>query len=556
MNCSNSLCNLSYSTLPFTCDHCKERHYCSKSCKTEDRNSGHSTICEKTRTEKRDKLVATCPFIKRGKFLADENSESIPKPSESVHEKYEPVSASGKHCTLGKGSYGEVMLMKEKATGQLVAMKVINKGAVDNPKALQCLVNEIEIQKRIIHENIIRLFSYFEDSKNLYIIMEYAKKGSLFQLMRKKGKLSEKEAFFFFTQTCSAIYFLHGHDLIHRDIKPENLLVMENGVLKLCDFGCCTKSDTGSRMTFCGTAEYMAPEIIKRDGYGEKADIWSLGILLYEMLHGYAPYHGRKDQEIFGRIIDNKPVFRNVKDDSKDLIKSLISQDPSSRPEIWEIFLHPWMKRMQEEFGIKEQPQPLHEQPPSNKSASNIPKGPIAKSLLYNPIKQPKAQETTDAKQDLNLNAKVEVSKGEAVMSIVSPIRDEPKLPSIQETQQVKTESYSVHNKENEEQPVIETKISVKEERNIEKDFEKYDPKKSKRQTKVQMVKDEDNMFHVPNRCSTWKDVGLPTFKLDLEVDPLFHVNKFLDEIAQGNVQNSEKAVSYTHLTLPTICSV
>jgi serine/threonine protein kinase len=468
--------------------------------------------------------------------LADENSEGIPKCNEGVYDKYEVVKKGDKNYTLGKGSYGEVILMKEKATGNLVALKIIQKGAVENPKALQYLVNEIEIQKRIIHENIIRLYSYYEDSKNLYIIMEYAKKGSLFQLVRRKRKLSEKEAFFFFTQVCSAIYFLHTHDFIHRDIKPENLLIMESGTLKLCDFGCCTKSNTGDRMTFCGTAEYMAPEIIKRDGYREKADVWSLGILLYEMLHGYAPYHGRKDQEIFGRIIDNKPVFRNIKEDSKDLIKSLINQDPSVRPEIWEIFMHPWMKRMQQEFGIKEQKTPLHEQHTANKPITDKSKGPIAKFLLYNPKKQSEPQS----------NPNEQPNNSETTQN-VSPVRDESKLPTIQETQQLKIESHPLHdvraeNKENEEQIDVTLKESrTKTEADREKAFDTYDTKKPKRETKVQP--DKDNMFHVPNRCSTWKNTGLPTFKLDLEVDPLFHVNKFLDEIGQKNVQNSGKVL-------------
>jgi len=535
MNCSNSLCKLNYSTLPFTCDYCKEQKYCSKSCKIEDWNLRHSSICEKTRTEKHEKIIATCPFIKEGKFLTDENSESMPKCSEDVYEKYEAIKKDGKNCILGKGSYGEVILMKEKATGNLVAMKIIQKGAVDNPKALQYLVNEIEIQKRIVHENIIRLYNYFEDSKNLYIIMEYAKKGSLFQLVRKKRKLSEKEAFFFFAQACSAIYFLHTHDLIHRDIKPENLLIMKSGILKLCDFGCCVKSNTGDRMTFCGTAEYMAPEIIKRDGYREKADVWSLGILLYEMLHGYAPYHGRKNQEVFGRIIDNKPVFCNIKNDSIDLIKSLINQDPSGRPEIWEIFMHPWMKRMQQEFGIKEQITPLHEQHKSNKSTSDKPKGPIAKSLLYNPKKQP---ETPNEINDNKPN-------NSGTMQNVSPIKDESKLPTIQETQQLKIEPHSLHdidNKENEGQinnSLKESKTKIEIDR--ERAFDTYDTKKPKRETKVQP--DKENIFHVPNRCSTWKNTGLPTFKLDLEVDPLFHVNKFLDEIAHNNVKNPGKVL-------------
>ena len=131
---------------------------------------------------------------------------------------------------------------------------------------------------------------------------------------------------------------------MHRDIKPENLLISENGIIKLCDFGNCASSD--NRKTFCGTIEYMAPEILNRTRYDGKADIWSLGILLYEMMHGYAPYYSRKEKEKINKIIKNEPIFVEIKDDVKSLIKSLLNNDPNQRPEVWEIFNHPCITRM------------------------------------------------------------------------------------------------------------------------------------------------------------------------------------------------------------------
>lgn len=123
-------------------------------------------------------------------------------------------------------------------------------------------MKEVEIHKRLHHENIVRLYNYFEDKKYLYLILEYAPKGSLFTLIRKKKFLSEDEAFFFFIQSCAGIYFLHSNGLIHRDIKPENMLIGTNHQLKICDFGWCVAFDNRPRDTFCGTLEYMAPEMI------------------------------------------------------------------------------------------------------------------------------------------------------------------------------------------------------------------------------------------------------------------------------------------------------
>jgi len=120
--------------------------------------------------------------------------------------------------------------------------------------------------------------------------LEYASSGTLFNLIKKKKNLDEKTAFHYFIQTSAADIFLHENNLVHRDLKPENILIDENNNIKLCDFGWCVELSMGNRVTFCGTYEYMAPEIIKEKPYNQGIDIWSLGILLYELIHGYSPF--------------------------------------------------------------------------------------------------------------------------------------------------------------------------------------------------------------------------------------------------------------------------
>ena len=352
MKCSNDNCTVvCLESSALTCTKCKEHHYCSEKCKVADWDEGHNTICDKVRKEKLKRTEIKCPFIKLGKYLNDQEADKlVPKGSE-IYTRYEPVTEPRR---LGRGSYGEVILMKDKVNNELVAMKIISKERIIDKRAMDRLKNEINIQKHLIHENIVRILSHVETNKNIYIIMEYANKGNLFQFIRTKGKLTEKEAFFFFTQTCSAVHFLHSHGIMHRDIKPENLLVSNNGILKLCDFGSCARNNDASRVKFCGTIDYMAPEVVSNKESDEKADVWSLGILLYEMLHGYAPFLGRDKNDIMARIQNNKILFRNIYEDTKLLIETITNSEPTQRPEVWEIFLHPWVQRMQKEFGITE----------------------------------------------------------------------------------------------------------------------------------------------------------------------------------------------------------
>ena len=120
--------------------------------------------------------------------------------------------------------------------------------------------------------------------------MDYSPNGNLYQKLKVAKYFDEKTAYNYFRQTCSAVNFLHSNNLIHRDLKPENLLLDEKNNIKLCDFGWCAELNLGNRVTFCGTFEYMAPEIVNELPYNSSIDIWSLGVLLYELLHGYSPF--------------------------------------------------------------------------------------------------------------------------------------------------------------------------------------------------------------------------------------------------------------------------
>jgi serine/threonine protein kinase len=177
------------------------------------------------------------PFIKPGKFLTNAELQSS-----DFHLKITDFeNIAGKKRIIGRGSFGEVYLMKHRLLQKEYAVKVINKEIVIGTPAYNSIKEEASIHKRLIHDNIVRMYANLEDERKLYLVLEYATQGNLFYHIQKHSRISEKDAFYFFMQACSGLYFLHCNSYIHRDIKPENLLLNKEGVLKICDFGWCTK---------------------------------------------------------------------------------------------------------------------------------------------------------------------------------------------------------------------------------------------------------------------------------------------------------------------------
>ena len=209
------------------------------------------------------------------------------------------------------------------------------------------LINtEVNIHGRINHPNIIRLHNFFKNKNLCFLILEYAPNGTLFDIIRSRHGLSEINSFYYFLQTLNAIYFLHLHSIIHRDLKPENLLLNEKNIIKLCDFGWSVKLNDNKRTTFCGTVEYMAPEIIKKQKYDEAIDVWSLGVLLYELVHSYSPFFSEDldMKKIGNNITNNNLKFKDgLSNEYKDLVQSLLIKDSDKRIKIEEIFQHPFM---------------------------------------------------------------------------------------------------------------------------------------------------------------------------------------------------------------------
>ena len=252
---------------------------------------------------------------------------------------------------LGQGSFGRVFLVSHNETKELYALKTIEKrkilmtyGKLDN------IYDEINIHSKLYHQNIIKLYNVYEDEETINIIMEYAKEGNLYHLIKKeKNGFSEQKSYEFFIQIINAVYYLHSNNIIHRDIKPENILIGDDNKLKLCDFGWAKELTLENRSTFCGTMEYMAPEIVGSENYDYSVDIWSLGILLYELLFGHSPFNADSNKNIIFNIKKHELNYDNenkkISNSCKDLIERLLNENPQKRLRIKDILEHPFIKK-------------------------------------------------------------------------------------------------------------------------------------------------------------------------------------------------------------------
>ena len=298
------------------------------------------------------------PFIDKGDFLMFR-----PRINRLYYiENFEYVrNYNDEPIAIGRGGYGKIYLAKNTKDNKEYAIKYISKEKMKQVGVDGSVIQrEIDVHIRINHPRIIKLHSFLEDKYNYYLALEYAPNGNLYQYIQKKKGMPESEAFKYFIQVSSAIYFLHKYGYVHRDIKPENILLDKNLDVKLCDFGWCVSVEKGERTTFCGTYEYMAPEMVNDELYDMGIDIWSLGVLLYEMIHGYSPFRAHNNQaqdpksaqvEIFLNIKNNKyTIDKQISEECTDLIAKLLTTDTKKRIKIGDIFTHPWVVNKEKEY--------------------------------------------------------------------------------------------------------------------------------------------------------------------------------------------------------------
>eukprot|EP00930_Biecheleria_cincta_P086517 TRINITY_DN7579_c0_g1_i1.p1 TRINITY_DN7579_c0_g1~~TRINITY_DN7579_c0_g1_i1.p1 ORF type:complete len:754 (-),score=122.50 TRINITY_DN7579_c0_g1_i1:97-2358(-) len=251
---------------------------------------------------------------------------------------------------LGSGSYGEVTKVRHRSTGEIYAMKAVPKKKILEQGMQAYLLSEVRTQIQLAHPNIVQLHYYYETEHNVLLLLEYASGGSLFSLLRRRGILPEHDAARYFADVAVALNHLHRHGIVHRDLKPENILMCgENHCkAKLADFGWCAElsMDAGAmRQTFCGTPDYLSPEMVQHEPHDKGVDIWAAGVLIYELLTGKPPFAASTTFKAMNRIIKvDLQVPIGVPPLATDLIQKLIVREPAKRLCLKEAIRHPWIR--------------------------------------------------------------------------------------------------------------------------------------------------------------------------------------------------------------------
>jgi serine/threonine protein kinase len=247
--------------------------------------------------------------------------------------------------TIGEGTFGKVKLGTHIITGEKVAIKILEKDRITDVADVERVAREIHILKLIRHPNIIQLYEIIETSKQLYLIMEYASGGELFEYIVSNNRVKEKEACKFFQQIIGGIEYIHKLNIVHRDLKPENLLLDHNKNIKIVDFGLSNTYKTGDLLkTACGSPCYAAPEMIAGKKYfGLQVDIWSCGVIMFALICGYLPFEDPNTANLYKKILAGDftiPKFTST--EAKDLLKFILNTDPVKRYSITEIRNHAW----------------------------------------------------------------------------------------------------------------------------------------------------------------------------------------------------------------------
>jgi len=258
--------------------------------------------------------------------------------------------------TLGKGSFGKVKLGIYIPNKEKVAIKIVDKKKIKEQDDLIRIKREFEMLSKFDHPNIILIVEIFETQNRYYSVMEYCEGGELFNYIVKKRYLSEEEASFFFYQLICGLEYLHSLGIVHRDLKPENLLLTENNLLKIIDFGLSNYHDTNLDLllgTPCGSPCYASPEMVSGARYdGYKIDIWSCGIILFAMLCGYLPFEGKENDNLFHKILEckvNLPDY--LSEEAKDMLLKILVKDPDKRYSIEQIKNHPFYLKGKQIFN-------------------------------------------------------------------------------------------------------------------------------------------------------------------------------------------------------------
>jgi serine/threonine-protein kinase ULK/ATG1 len=253
---------------------------------------------------------------------------------------------------IGRGSFSTVYKGINQNNNQEVAIKKINNKALS--KMRNYIDKEINLMKKLNHKNIVKLYDVlydFNNTEEVYLILEYCCNGDLTKFLDSNG-IDEKLAKNYLKQLSEGLKYLKDNNISHRDLKPQNILIDKDNVLKIIDFGFAKNIDPSNMAdTFCGSPLYMAPEILTYNKYTDQADLWSVGVILYELLTGKTPFYAQNIYDLVNKIKNNEvviPNYINLSSECKHILFSLLQKNPKNRISWNEFYYHPWFKDYEE----------------------------------------------------------------------------------------------------------------------------------------------------------------------------------------------------------------
>ncbi|KAL8278358.1 hypothetical protein RQP46_009250 [Phenoliferia psychrophenolica] len=266
-----------------------------------------------------------------------------------IHDKYDVREQ------IGKGSFATVRKGIQRATGNMVAIKIIQKARfASNPKTMEMISREVEIMKNLDHKYCVRYIDYFEDEQRMWLVMEYVDGGDLLDYVMKRQGLSESDTREIALMVCEAVAYLHSKGVAHRDLKPENLLLTRGArpLAKVTDFGLAKMVDNNTMLrTACGTPSYLAPEVILKEaqaGYGAQVDAWSIGVVLYSCMTNSTPFDESESTPLPQRMAERRVDFNGleeygISEIAIDFLRQLLVVDPTKRMSVKDALAHPWL---------------------------------------------------------------------------------------------------------------------------------------------------------------------------------------------------------------------
>ncbi|OHT04096.1 CAMK family protein kinase [Tritrichomonas foetus] len=262
-----------------------------------------------------------------------------------------------RHEELGRGGFAAVYRVTNQATGEEYALKAVPKERVEKPKSLEKLKCEIAIQRSLNHQNVLKSYDNFEDFQNYYILLEYAPNGSVKDMVKKAGHLSEYETARILREVMSGLCYLHDNRIIHRDLKLENFLIGKDGKVKIADFGLSTRLDFDDerKYTVCGTPNYLSPELLTNSskGHSYEVDIWTIGVCAFAMLTGKPPFETPRRKLTYEHIKNCKYSFPPdipLSAVARDFVKVILQIKPEKRPNAQDVALHPLLTQLPNKY--------------------------------------------------------------------------------------------------------------------------------------------------------------------------------------------------------------